>query len=634
MIKNVIVGTAGHIDHGKSSLVEALTGVHPDRLKEEQERGITIDLGFASLQLDDRLQLGFVDVPGHERFIKNMLAGAGGIDVVLLVVAANESIMPQTREHFEICRLLNIQTGLVAVTKADLVDSEFLELVRLEVQEFLKGSFLQAAPIVSVSAKSGLGLMALKESLLKVCSTVPSREMRAVFRLPVDRCFTLRGFGTVVTGTLVSGTLRKEDEVEIYPARIRTRIRGLEVHSASVEQAFAGQRTAINLTSAEVSQIHRGMEVSVPDRFCPVSTCTAKIELLPSSPVQLAKKTQTRFHLGTAELMATLKPVAREGIQPGQTGFVRIQLDRPILMLPGDRFIFRRLSPMETLGGGTVLDVEPTKLRDAGRAVQFLKSIESLNLCELICSLAERNGLRGLDESEVLSQTAVEKHTARDLVKTLVTQSRLRLVSEEPYQVISPAIFAQLMDRIVKCLDTFHHQNPLLAGIPKEQLYSSGVKGCRPQAFRAALNELAAKQRIVVENDLVRLAGSTVVLGQAETAAKAHIEQAFLEAGWKVPSVDEVLATLSVPRDQAQKLVALLVKEVRLIKISENLIFHSTSIERLRRLLSEYKKQDNRIDVGKFKDLTEISRKYAIPLLEFLDRERVTRRVGDSRLIL
>jgi selenocysteine-specific elongation factor len=634
MTKSVIVGTAGHIDHGKSSLVEALTGVHPDRLKEEQERGITIDLGFASLQPDSCLQVGFVDVPGHERFIKNMLAGVGGIDVVLLVVAADESIMPQTREHFDICRLLNIQSGLVAVTKADLVNSELLELVRLEVREFLRGSFLETAPIVPVSAKSGLDLSALKESLLKVCAAAPSRQTDAVFRLPVDRCFTLRGFGTVVTGTLVSGTLRKADEVEIYPSRIRARIRGIEVHSTPVEQAFAGQRTAVNLINVEVNQIHRGMEVSVPDRFSPVSTCSAKIDLLASSPAPLTKKTQTRFHLGTAELMATLKPLAREPIQPGQSGFVRIQLDRRILMLPGDRFIFRRLSPMETLGGGTVLDVEPGKLRGTGQAIKFLRSIESLNLSELICCLADRNGLRGLDESELLSQTTAEKHAVRDLIKRLAAQGRLKLVSEEPYQMICSAAFGQLMDAIIKCLETFHRQNPLMTGIPREQLYSGSVKGCRPLAFRAALSELAEKQKVEVDNDLVRLAGTNVVLSQAEAAAKARIAEAFQEAGWKVPAVDEVLVTLSVPRDEARKLVALLVKEGRLIKISENLIFHSETIQRLRQLLSDYKKQSNRIDIGKFKDLTEISRKYAIPLLEFLDRERVTRRVGDSRLIL
>jgi selenocysteine-specific elongation factor len=277
MARNLVVGTAGHIDHGKSSLVEALTGLHPDRLKEEKLRGITIDLGFASLGLRDGSQIGFVDVPGHERFIKNMLAGVGGIDAILLVVAADESIKPQTREHFDICKLLKVPAGVVAISKVDLVDQELVELVKLEVQEFVKSSFLEAAPIVPVSVKSGLGLANLTDALRRLAEATTRRDPNAAFRLPIDRCFTLRGFGTVVTGTLLSGTLRKEDEVAIYPTGLRARVRGLQVHSAPTEEAVAGQRTAVNLPNLEVSQIHRGMEISVPERFSPVSICDARI---------------------------------------------------------------------------------------------------------------------------------------------------------------------------------------------------------------------------------------------------------------------------------------------------------------------------------------------------------------------
>src|SRR5580765_678679 len=284
MAKYVVVGTAGHIDHGKSSLVEALTGTHPDRLQEEKLRGITIDLGFGSLGFSDGSQIGFVDVPGHERFIKNMLAGVGGIDAVLLVVAADESIKPQTREHFDICKLLRVSAGLVAITKTDLVDSELVELVKLEVQDFLKGSFLEQAPIIPVSARSRLGLADLTAALRRLADATPQRNSHAAFRLPIDRCFTLRGFGTVVTGTLLSGTLNKDDEVAIYPGRLKTRVRGLQVHSKATDTAVAGQRTAVNLSNVEVSQIYRGMEISVPVRFSPVSTCDARIELLDCSP--------------------------------------------------------------------------------------------------------------------------------------------------------------------------------------------------------------------------------------------------------------------------------------------------------------------------------------------------------------
>lgn len=635
MIRSLVIGTAGHIDHGKSSLVEALTGIHPDRLKEEQERGITIDLGFANLSLGETCQVGFVDVPGHERFIKNMLAGVGGIDAVLLVVAADESVMPQTREHFDICRLLSIQTGVLAITKADLVPEDLLELVALEIQEFVRGSFLEGKPIIPVSARSGRGLAELKEALLGVCKSTPQRDWRTAFRMPIDRCFTLRGFGTVVTGTLLSGSLRKEDEVKLYPVGLKARIRGLQVHSESVEQACAGQRVAINLPNLEVGQIRRGMEISVPGRFRPVSTCFARAELLPSAPAYLARRTQVRFHHGSSEIMATIKPVSGSEIQPGQAGFVRVALKQSILMLPGDKFIIRRLSPMATLGGGTVLDICPPRGKESANGiVASLESIASLAPHELLLQQARRNGFRGLSEHQMLSQTVLGRNAVLDIARSLVQRGVLRLVSEEPFLLMDGSCFTQVTEHLLTILEEFHQQNRLAAGISKEQLGSSTGRVLQPSALRAALNELALQNKIVIDNDLVHLPNRPVVLGEAESAAKEQIERAFQQAGWKVPVLDEVLAALTIPKDQARKLVVLLAKEKRLIKVSESLVFHSDSISRLKLLLSNYRTQSDRIDVGKFKDLTDISRKYAIPLLEYLDRERVTRRVGDHRLIL
>lgn len=635
-MKNLVVGTAGHIDHGKSSLVQALTGVHPDRLKEEQLRGITIDLGFASLPFPDGCQIGFIDVPGHERFIKNMLAGIGGIDAVLLVVAADESIKPQTREHFDICKLLKTRTGVVAITKSDLVDPELIELVRLEIQELAKGSFLEASPIIPVSVRSGMGLASLSEALRKLADAAPQRDRRAAFRLPIDRCFTLHGFGTVVTGTLLSGTLRREDEVAIYPGGLKARVRGLQVHSVPTDQAFAGQRTAVNLPNLEVSQIHRGMEVSVPERFHPVSTCDAQIELLATSPVSLTRKTTIRFHHGTSEAVAAFRPLGSREIHPGQSGFVRILLDQPLLALPGDRFIFRRLSPMMTLGGGIIVDVEPFKSRKSSsrNRIEWLESLKPLDSGELLFCYVKRNGLFGMTEAQMLSQIETEKAAARELVVAFVNQGRLKLVSEEPLLLMDPESFAHLMGQVLGFLDAFHNQNPLSTGVSKEQLNSGVGRTCHPLALKAALSQLAEENKILIQNDLVRLPGRSVVLKQAESEAKEQIEDAFLRAGWKVPALDEVLANVAVPPDQARKLVSLLAKEKRLVKISENLLYHTDSIGRLKELLNDYKRQSNRIDVGKFKDLTEISRKYAIPLLEFLDRERVTRRAGDYRIIL
>ena len=636
MLRHLVVGTAGHIDHGKSSLVEALTGLHPDRLKEEKLRGITIDLGFANLGFPDGSQIGFVDVPGHERFIKNMLAGVGGIDAVLLVVAADESIKPQTREHFDICKLLKIPAGVVAITKADLVDWELIELVRVEVHECVKGSFLEGAPILPVSVKSGLGLASLTDALRRLAETTTRRNSNAAFRLPIDRCFTLHGFGTVVTGTLLSGRIRREDEVAIYPTGLRARVRGLQVHSASTDEAVAGQRTAVNLPNLEVSQIHRGMEISVPERFCPVSTCDARVELLDTSPVSIKRKTAMRLHHGTSETVATLRPIGSRHIRPGESGLVRVVLDHPVLALPGDKFIFRQLSPAVTLGGGTILDIEPLKTRKASsrNRIEWLESLQPHDPRELLYSFVKRNAVFGMTEPQMLSQVVLDKAAARDLVDSLIKEGRLKLVSNEPFLVMEPGSFAQLTEQALGYLDAFHNKNPLLTGISREQLNSGLGKTCHPLAFKAALGHLAGAKKILIQNDLVTLSGRTVVLKGVESAAKAQIEEAFLRAGWKVPALDEVLASVTVPPDQARKLVSLLAKEKRLVKISENLLYHAESIARLKELLTDYKKQSVQIDVGKFKDLTDISRKYAIPLLEFLDRERVTRRIGDHRVIL
>ena len=636
MAEHLVVGTAGHIDHGKSSLVEALTGVNPDRLEEEKLRGITIDLGFASLAFSDGSQVAFVDVPGHERFIKNMLAGVGGIDAVLLVVAADESIKPQTKEHFDICKLLRVSAGVVAITKVDLMESELVELVKLEVQEFVHGSFLEQAPIVPVSARSGLGLADLMDALRRLVGSTPRRNSKAAFRLPIDRCFTLHGFGTVVTGTLLSGTLNKEDEIAIYPAGLKARVRGLQVHSRATDQAVAGQRTAVNLPNVEVSQIHRGMEISVPERFSPVSVCDARIELLDCSPISIRRKTTLRLHHGTSEMVCALRPIGAHEIQPGNCGFVRIALDHPVLALPGDRFIVRQLSPAVTLGGGTVLDVGPLmpRRRSARTSVEWLESLQPLDVRELLYSYVKRNGFFGMTEPQILSQVILDKAAVRELVGSLIKAGRLRIVSDEPFLVIEPTSFAQVMEHAVNDLDVFHTKNPLSPGISKEQLTSGLGKICHPLVLKAALSQLVETKTIVIENELVSLSDRKVVLNGQESTAKAQIEEAFLQAGWKVPILDEVLAAVSVPPDQARKLVILLAKEKRLVKISENLLYHTESIARLKELLTRYKKQSAQIDVGKFKDLTDISRKYAIPLLEFLDRERVTRRVGNSRVIL
>lgn len=636
-MKHIVVGTAGHIDHGKSTLIKVLTGVDPDRLKEEKERGITIDLGFASLQLGDRLRVGFVDVPGHERFVKNMLAGVGGIDAVLLVVAANESIMPQTREHFDICKLLSIPRGMVAITKCDLVEREIVELVQLELQDYLRGSFLEEAPVIPFSASSREGLGSIRQALTELGDGLPPRNHDLPLRLPIDRCFSSRGFGTVVTGTLVSGTVRKEGEVEIYPTGKRSRVRRLQVYSRDVDQAQAGQRTALNLQGVEVGEVHRGMQLSVCGRYRTVSNCDCRLSLLESSPVTLRNRSRVRFHLGTAEVLAEVRPLEPRTLAPGQAGMAHLELEKPVLALVGDSFILRRTSPMTTVGGGVVLDIFPPRRRrrrDLDRRLEFLQAMDSDDPKTRIGRLAAREAAGGIDEDRILSQLPLSRTAVREVLSRLVEEGRVRRIGRRPLQVMDRECFEGLCLQSLALIRDYQQRQPLSAGLPREQLHSSLFTGLSQNVFRSVLAHLCDRDLVEPDRDRVRLQGSGARLSAGEARALDRIEQAFRRAGLQVPSVEEVFREIALPQEQARRLVALLTRQEKLVRVSETLFFHVDSIEEVKKKLREYKKQEDRIDVPTFKKLAGVTRKYAIPLLEHLDRERVTRRAGEFRVIV
>jgi selenocysteine-specific elongation factor len=633
--KHVVIGTAGHIDHGKSSLVLALTGTDPDRLAEEKRRGITIDLGFAFLDLGD-VRFGFVDVPGHERFVKNMLAGVGGIDLVLLVVAADESIKPQTREHFDICRLLEIPRGLAVITKSDLVDAETLELVRLEVEEFARGTFLENSPILPVSTRTGAGLDQLRRELLRLALAVPARDACAWFRLPIDRAFAMKGFGTVVTGTLVSGSVAAEDEVELFPARRRVRIRGVQSGGQTVERAAAGQRTALNLAGVDLSEIRRGMALAAPGRFEPTVRLDARITLLPGAQ-PLKHRARLHFHQGTAECAADVIWFDGKPHAGGDSAFAQLRLSEPVLLLPGDRFILRQFSPVLTIGGGVVLDALAPRhrfSREGAQIEKLLAAFERGQRDEILAALCEAQP-DGFDLPQLIVRTGWQEPAAREAVVMLARAGRVRVLSEQPLLFASAAQVAQCVAGIARQLDAFHKANPLVEGIPKEDLRERVAPGLRAEIFRAALEEAVRTRQASVAGDLVKRAGREVTLQPEETRARQQIEQEFARAGLTVPPVKEVLAKLAVDARRGQKILQLLLRDQTLVKVSEDLLFHRTAMDRLRELLAAYKQQKGeRISVPAFKDLAGISRKYAIPLLEYLDRARVTRRVGDERVIL
>jgi selenocysteine-specific elongation factor len=625
-MKNIIVGTAGHIDHGKTALVKALTGIDADRLEEEKRRGITIDIGFAHLQLTPDLRLGFVDVPGHERFVKNMLAGVSGIDVVLFVIAADESIKPQTREHFDICALLGIPQGVVALTKADLVDRDILELVRLEVEEFVAGRFLESAPVVAVSSVTGAGLDDLRRELERAARAVAPKGVAGHFRLPLDRAFTVKGFGTVVTGTLVSGSVEREQEVELYPTGRRLRVRGVQVYGQPADRAIGGQRTALNLADIEPSEVARGMVLAAPGIFQTVTQIDCALQLLPAAK-PLKHRAPVHFHAGTAEIEAQVRLLdGSPALPPGQRTWARIVLREPALLLPGDRFIIRMFSPVVTIGGGVVLDTGGKRYRKTDRP-----------------GVSER--LRVLAEAPVAGRIALLVREAKYgmgmaglVARTGLTEDEIAMAAAEaPVVVFKPphawfadrAWFHAAREKLLGAVREFHRKNPLLPGIPKQDLRGRELPDA-PAFLMDAI--LAQEKQMVVEGENVRLVSHKVVLKQDEEQARSAIEGAFEQAGLAVPGLPDVLAKSGVEAARARSLLQILLREKRLVRVSEDLVFHRTAMEKLRFMLAAHKSA--RFNVGTFKDWTGISRKYAIPLLEYLDRERVTRREGDERLVL
>jgi selenocysteine-specific elongation factor len=640
--KSVIVGTAGHIDHGKSALVEALTGTHPDRLAEEKRRGITIDLGFAFLE-ENGVRFGFIDVPGHERFVSNMLAGAAGVDVVLLVIAADESIKPQTREHVDICRLLGVKRGVVALTKSDLMDGDMLGLVKLEVEEYLRGSFLERAPIVPVSAKTKAGLPELKKALHDVAEQVAGKDAGQHFRLPIDRAFAMKGFGTVVTGTLISGSVGAGDEVELFPKGERLRVRGVQSGGKNVERAFAGQRTAVNLAGIDHAAVKRGMALAAPGKFRAARRIDSRLTLLPSAK-KLKQSARVHFHAGTAEMIAEILLYGQSELAPGQSAFAQLRLQEDALVLPGDRFIVRQFSPVITIGGGVVLDPLAGRpiLRDTRRSA-FLEMLEHGKRDEILAAMAERAALvplagklsTGLVMEEMVARTGWLEKEIQEAVQRLAAAERLKIVASEPLMVVARKAFEEVSGKISAMIERFHKENPLLPGMPREDLRANLGRRVSAETFRTALEELAAEKKIELQGELVRRAGAQIALQPEEARAKEQIEKAFSSAGLAVPAVKDVLAKLAVESKRAEKLLQILLREKSLVRVTPELIFHRDALVRLREQLFAYKKgKSERITVPVFKELTGITRKYAIPLLEYLDRERVTRRAGDERVIL
>jgi selenocysteine-specific elongation factor len=637
-MRTVVVGTAGHIDHGKSTLVTALTGTDPDRLKEEKARGITIELGFAHAAVAEDVMASFVDVPGHERFVRAMLAGAGGIDVVMLVVAADESVMPQTREHFDICRLLDVRRGLVAVTKIDAAEPGLADLVAAEVAELVAGSFMDGAPIVPVSARTGEGLALLRATIAEVARDLPTRPRDGVLRLPVDRAFTLRGFGTVVTGTLVSGSISVDDEVVLLPGDRRVKVRGLHVHGGPRATVGAGERVAVNLAGVEVADVARGSVVTTPGALAATRRADVRLTLLPD--IALKHGARVRVHQGTAEVLARVAVAGDAGaIEAGGDADVRLRFETPAVLTRGDRLILRRYSPPATIGGGTVLDPRPprpgvrTPRGVARMAALRPRADTDADRRSAATVLVAAAGTHGLTIGEIGQRLGLPLLAAATVADAVVAQGEALRTGE---WIVAAAPLHAAREAMLAGLSEFHRAQPLAPGLGREEARMRWFAGVPPAIVDEVVARLARAGSLVV-SDVLRLASHRVALSSEDVALKAWLDRRYLDAGLAPPDVSALQGDAGRPAGDLDRVVGLMVKARELVRV-DALVFHPQVLERLKRDVSALRAAapDGRatVDVKTFKETYNVSRKYAIPLLEYLDRERVTRRAGDARVVL
>jgi selenocysteine-specific elongation factor len=632
-MKHLILGTAGHIDHGKTSLVRALTGIDTDRLKEEKERGITIELGFAHMELPGEILLGIVDVPGHERFVRSMVAGVGGMDLVMLVIAADEGVMPQTREHLEICQLLGVKKGLVALTKNDMVDDDWLGLVCEEVRDYLGGTFLDGAPIVPVSSRTGAGLEELKGALTELAKTVAEKEAEGPFRLPVDRVFTMTGFGTVVTGTLIAGEIAVGDEVEILPAGRSCRVRGIQSHGSREERAAAGQRVAVNLQGVDHSEVERGAVVVPRGVFRTTRAVDARLEYLPSSSGNLKHRARLRLHSATYEVPAQVILLDRDVLEPGDSAFVQLRLKSPVLLLPGDPFVLRSYSPRATVGGGVVLDpAPPRRRRRSEAALELLNALDSGTDGDKARLLINESLLTGLPQEELLLRSGLTVKRMEAALTPLLSGGEAVLALREPRIILSREAFDGLKGHVLKEIEGYLADNPMKEGIGKEELKGRLPRRSNPRFFGTLLMALEKEGKAVIDRDLVKLAGRERSANADQAGLGAKIADMIIDGGAEPPTMRELCDTLHCGEKEVLAHLGPMTREGAVVKIKNDLFYAREPLAAIREKLVARLKETGEITPGEFRELTGLSRKFTIPLLEYFDSEKVTIRVGDKRL--
>ncbi len=639
-MREIVLGTAGHVDHGKTSFVQALTGQDTDRLKEEKKRGITIELGFAWLDLPCGHRLGIVDVPGHEKFVRTMVSGVSGIDILAFIVAADEGIMPQTVEHFEICKLMGVKQGLVIVTKKDMVEPDWLEMVNDEVRQFCEGSFLEDAPIINVSSITGEGIEEVRIALDTLVRQHNFNEAFGPFRLSVDRVFAMKGFGAVITGTGISGRVKVGDELRLYPSDRVAKIRGIQVHSQDVDQVEAGHRTAINLQGAEVADIGRGMVAAPPGALLPGYMLDAEFHYLSANTKALKHRSRVRVHLGTTEVLGRISLLDRDEAAPGDKVFAQILLEEEVAVWPQDRFVVRSYSPVYTIGGGVVLGNislrKRKRLQDDDRREnsRIYTILQQGTLEEKILFFLQESREQGLTADALAVRLGLFGNNLKKVLQPLISSKQIAVVDSASQRYIVAVVAEEIKAMLLHELKEYHASHPLVPGVVREELRTGLYRPVDAKVFHYCLTELLKKGEIVQEDSLLRLRGHEVALKADEKELERELLEWFAAMGLKTPTIKETMEKFAeYPAQMIKEVMNIHLRDGRLIKISESLYYAKEIFDPLVEKVIHYFAENEKMDAQAFKEMTGLSRKFSIPILEYLDRAKITMRVGDSRIL-
>ena len=636
-MKHIIIGTAGHIDHGKTRLIKALTGRDTDTLKEEKDRGISINLGFTYFDLPSGKRAGIVDVPGHEKFIKNMLAGVSGIDMVLLVIAADEGIMPQTKEHLNILSLLDVDSGIIVVTKKDMVDDEWLAVVIDDIRKNMKGTFLENAEIIPVSSVTGEGIDVLVKSIDRLSDEIPEKDFNGSFRLPVDRVFTVSGFGTVITGTLISGSISEGDRIKIYPFGIETRVRNIQVHEKSVKTAYAGQRVAMNLSNVKVEEIRRGDTAAREGFLEPSMMIDCRLKYLDDAERPLENYDRLRVYHGTSELFGRVVILDRENVQPGDRCLLQIRLESPICAKKGDKFVVRTYSPMVTVGGGTIIDPNPPKRkRFDKKVIDELLMKEKDNPEEVVEHIILKNSAMFPSCSMISKLSGLTEQNVKNITDALEQKgSIIEFSCGDDICCLHKDYTDKLIIQTAEYLKKFHDKNPLKAGMAKEELKSRLFEnGIKQKVYDSFLQYLEEKKVIKTSNKFVSQFDFKIMLTPSQTEVRNKLLKYYDDRGLNVPRPDEVVSEFKSGIDSAIQVTNLLIDEGELVRINQDMIISKGSYNKALNSLKNYLQSNGSITLAQYRDILETGRKCAVSLLEYFDEIKITKRIGDCRYLV